>query len=88
MRRPAAQVVRQRVSTTRTKPAPVRGWNARDAIASMNEADAVTLDNWFPSAADVMLRKGSAEHPWEGADRGLKEGWELLGPSAIPYSRR
>jgi hypothetical protein len=43
-------------------PAPVRGWNARDAIASMHEADAVTLDNWFPSAADVMLRKGSAEH--------------------------
>lgn len=31
-------------------------------------------------------RKGSAEHPWEGADRGLDEGWELLGPSAVPYA--
>jgi len=40
----------------------VRGWNAKDPIAAMHPADAVILDNWFPSAADVMLRKGSAEH--------------------------
>jgi hypothetical protein len=53
---------RRAVSTTRTTPAPVRGWNARDSIASMNPADAVIMDNWFPSASDIMLRKGSAAH--------------------------
>lgn len=54
--------VRQRVSTTRSAPAPVRGWNAKDSIAAMNAADAVILDNWWPSAADVELRKGSSAH--------------------------
>lgn len=28
----------------------------------MKPDDAVILDNWFPSAADITLRKGSAEH--------------------------
>ncbi|MDC0673168.1 bifunctional salicylyl-CoA 5-hydroxylase/oxidoreductase [Nannocystis radixulma] len=32
-------------------------------------------------------RKGSAAHPWEGADSGLQEGgWELLGPSPVAYA--
>jgi len=53
---------RKRVAIARTKPAPVRGWNAHDSIASMHEADAVILDNWFPQASDIMLRKGSAAH--------------------------
>lgn len=63
MRRPAGgSSGRRRVAVARTKPAPVRGWNARDSIASMHEAEAVTLDNWFPQASDIMLRRGSAQH--------------------------
>lgn len=30
-------------------------------------------------------RKGSAEHPWEGADVGLADGWQTLGPSPVAY---
>ncbi len=46
----------------RSLPAPVGGWNARDAVANMKETDAVVLDNYFPTASDVMGRKGFANH--------------------------
>ncbi|MFC3231268.1 hypothetical protein ACFOGJ_28730 [Marinibaculum pumilum] len=43
-------------------PAPVGGWNARDALADMPATDAVILDNWFPGTDRVTLRRGSAAH--------------------------
>jgi hypothetical protein len=43
-------------------PAPVLGWNARDAIADMDPRYALRLDNWFPDTAGVKIRKGHAEH--------------------------
>lgn len=46
----------------RSTPAPVGGWNARDALSDMDERDAVTLDNWFPGTSTVMLRGGQAAH--------------------------
>lgn len=39
-------------------PAPVGGWNARDALADMDPADAVTLENFFPRTTSVDLRAG------------------------------
>lgn len=39
-------------------PPPVGGWNARDALADMDPADAVSLVNWFPSTTSVNLRNG------------------------------
>lgn len=54
-------------ASTYSLPAPVRGWNARDALASMKESDAVVMENWYPSATTVDLRKGSVD--WAtGAD--------------------
>lgn len=53
---------RQRVSDGRAIPAPVKGWNARDELANMDPADAVTLDNFFPDSTTVTLRKGMADH--------------------------
>lgn len=41
-------------------PAPVGGWNARDALADMDPRDAVTLDNWFPQASYCEIRGGYA----------------------------
>jgi len=41
-----------------TMAAPIGGWNANDSIAEMREKDAVYLDNFFPRASDVQLRKG------------------------------
>jgi len=43
-------------------PPPVQGLNARDALASMDAADAITLDNWFPRGNDVLLRRGYQSH--------------------------
>lgn len=40
-------------------PAPVGGWNARDALAQMQPTDAVQLDNWVPGNGIVRGRGGS-----------------------------
>ena len=40
-------------------PAPVGGWNARDALEAMDPSDAVQLDNWIPSNGTVVGRGGS-----------------------------
>lgn len=45
-----------------TFPAPTRGWNARDPLGGMKPGDAVVLDNYMPTTADVRLRGGSL--PW------------------------
>lgn len=46
-------------SNSGSAPAPVGGWNTRDAVASMSPTDAVILDNWFPASTSVDLRKGT-----------------------------
>ena len=43
-------------------PAPVGGWNTRDALDAMDAKDAVLLDNWFPTTGNCQLRDGYAEH--------------------------
>lgn len=39
-------------------PAPIKGWNTRDALTAMDPMDAVQLDNWYPDANGVNLRNG------------------------------
>lgn len=41
-------------------PAPVGGWNARDPLSEMSPTDAITLENWWPTASDVRVREGSS----------------------------
>lgn len=64
LRQPATRTnpARQRTATTRSQPAPIRGWNTRDSIADMEPGFATVLDNWFPMTAEIKMRKGSAEH--------------------------
>lgn len=50
------------VSVTKSIPAPIQGWNARDALADMHPLDAVTLDNFFPTPSTVELRNGYDDH--------------------------
>jgi hypothetical protein len=50
--------LRTQKSGTASVPACVGGWNARDSLANMPETDAVSLINWFPTPADVGVRKG------------------------------
>lgn len=53
-RRPLNQPTGKSVSI----PAPVGGWNARDALANMAPTEAVTLQNWFPYTTYCGLRYG------------------------------
>lgn len=50
------------VSTVKSYPAPVGGWNARDALANMKPTDAVRLVNWFPRTTDCVIRGGHIDH--------------------------
>lgn len=49
---------RQAVVTTVARPAPVGGWDAESALASMPKDRAVTLVNWFPRPDSVEVRRG------------------------------
>ncbi len=53
---------RRQVSTGKSIPAPVGGWDAVSALADMPEDRAVVLENWFPSTADVRVRRGHQRH--------------------------
>ncbi|MBS7811208.1 hypothetical protein [Roseococcus pinisoli] len=46
----------------RTLTPPVGGWDTRSAIADMAADNAIKLDNWFPRATDVVMRRGSQQH--------------------------
>lgn len=43
-------------------PAPVGGWNVRDALAAMPPQDAIVLDNWFPGLGSVRTRAGGTAY--------------------------
>jgi hypothetical protein len=43
-------------------PAPVGGWNARDALANMPPTDAVKLVNFIPRGSYVQSRGGYGVH--------------------------
>lgn len=42
--------------------APIGGWNARDALGSMNKLDAVQLTNMWPGTSDVIIRMGYSQY--------------------------
>lgn len=50
-------------------PAPIGGWNARDAVAKMNPLDAIKLENWWPRVADVVVRGGCTDYSTTYAKR-------------------
>lgn len=55
-------VPQARVTHQRSYSAPIGGWNARDALASMKPHDAVVLNNWFPNTTYVEGRGGYSSH--------------------------
>jgi len=52
------QLIQRNAASVASLPAPVGGWNARDSLANMDETDAVTLENYFPTVSSVVLRGG------------------------------
>ena len=61
MRQAARPLTRGQKSNTASLPAPVGGWNARDALSEMGEKDAVILTDFFPTPSEVRLRLGSLD---------------------------
>lgn len=53
---------RTRVSSTKSYPAPIGGWNGRDSLAAMKPTEAVELVNWFPTTSYVEIRGGMSSH--------------------------
>lgn len=53
---------RQRVSRGVSLPAPTEGWDTSSPLAEMSPKRAITLDNWFPQAEYVEIRKGFKLH--------------------------
>lgn len=49
---------RQQTGIVISRPAPIGGWNARDALAAMPPTDAPIMINWWPTPANVQLRGG------------------------------
>lgn len=45
-------------AVTSSQPAPIGGWNVRDALAVMKPTEAVSMENWWPTPVDVQVRKG------------------------------
>ena len=41
-------------------PAPIGGWNTRDAVSRMQKTDAVSLTNLIPDIDGVSIRPGYA----------------------------
>ena len=39
-------------------PSPTGGLNMRDSVDSMEDTDAIVMDNYYPSESSVCLRKG------------------------------
>jgi len=56
---------RAKVVRPTTIPAPVEGWDASTALATMSPARAVQLKNWFPQPGYIEVRRGSRYHSWD-----------------------
>lgn len=53
---------KQRIARGFSIPAPVGGLNAVDEFSDMDPRDALVLDNFFPDAYNVVMRRGYASH--------------------------
>jgi len=65
------------LNATRSVPAPVGGWNARDALAEMKSTDAIRLTNIFPRPTYCEVRGGATN--WA-------TGMAALGKSLMPWN--
>lgn len=61
-RKDRLQIASRAIVAPEMLPAPVKGWNTRDALDAMDPLDAVLLDNWYPDAGGVVVRNGSQQY--------------------------
>ena len=72
------------ISSTVNIPAPVGGWNARDALANMAVTDAPILDNMYPTTGSVDIRGGSSSYV-DGLGANVQTLVEYSGTSASKF---
>ena len=60
--RPIRNLAQRERAVTASIPAPVGGWNKRDALGEMDEKDAVILTNMFPGTTQVQVRFGHTRY--------------------------
>lgn len=66
LRQPARRNPQRRQTViSKALTAPVDGWDASSALASMPETRAVQLRNWFPQPGYVEVRRGYRAHAFE-----------------------
>mgnify|MGYP000983838757 FL=1 len=53
---------KQEILSSDSWPAPVLGWNTRDSEANMPRGYALYMENWWPTAKNVQIRKGAMDH--------------------------
>ncbi len=69
------------VSKSKSIQAPVKGWNAKDALADMTSGYAVALENYFPRESDVILRNGHSVHATGVGSGAVNTVMEYAGPT-------
>lgn len=62
-------------------PVPLRGWNERDPIVSMDPMDAIRLENIFPNTGTCDLRKGYRVHATSLGSAAVQSLFEYSGPT-------
>jgi len=55
-------MIQRNAAKVQSLPAPLGGWNARDSLANMDPADAVTMVNMFPTVSNLTMRGGYTKH--------------------------
>lgn len=53
---------KQEILSSDAWPAPVLGWNTHDSQAAMKRGYALYMENWWPTAKTVQIRKGALNH--------------------------
>ena len=70
MRQPLANNAQKSpVSNSVSIPAPISGWNAKDALSDMSPDFAIALDNMFPDLTDIVLLCFTFNRQWIGGCR-------------------
>lgn len=74
---------RQRVSVGASLPAPTEGWDTSEALSGMSPKRAIQMDNYFPQAEWVEIRRGHIPHNDVGTNQPVES---LLPYHGIDYS--
>lgn len=62
--------------------APVRGWYTATNLAAAPDGSALILENWYPTATGIKMRRGSAKHGRAATDKPLESGMAYNGASS------